>query len=131
MYIRDTKNQQKPVLVLPEGRLESMTGSQPSTLVPRKPWTDDQIEHFLTLARECDHNLGKPEAAAALRAIVNVTVPSLDSLRWLGTAGQARADPVPTTGNPYYNHLPEWSWELQAQLGQHLKKRKRRELEDD
>ena len=131
MYIRDTKNQQKPVLVLPEGRLESVTGFQPSTLVPRKPWTDDQIEHFLTLARECDGHLGKPEAAAALRAIVNATVPSLDSLRWLGTAGQARADVVPTTGNPYYTHLPETSWELQAQLGQHLKKRKRHEYQND
>ena len=123
-YLRDTKLSQPPLLVLPSRRAENISALQPTQWVPRKPWNDQQITSYLNLAHLCKHDFGLPAAAEALEALVHARLPgSLPRSTWLAAASSVPAR-EPESSNPFFNHLPEFSWELQADLHANLRKRK-------
>lgn len=123
-YLRDTKLSQPPLLVLPSGRAERIPTLQPTGWAPRKPWNDKQIEGYLNLAHLCQEEFDMPAAATALAALVNARAPThLPASAWLAAAAPLVAGSEETS-NPFFNHLPEFAWELQADLHANLRKRK-------
>ena len=123
-YLRDTKLSQPPLLVLPSSRAENMPTLQPTQWVPRKPWNDAQITSYLNLANLCQHEFGLPVASAALEALVHARAPAcLPSSAWLAAPGSVAARETESS-NPFFNHLPEFAWELQADLHANIRKRK-------
>ena len=115
-YMRDTRLQQAPVLVLPAGRVENMRSLEPENAVRVTPLTERQINHYLELADICSDRLELPEAAQALQDLVLKRDYPGVPVGWLSEPGVCHG-PAPTTGNnPFFPHLPQSSFELLANL---------------
>ena len=116
-YMRDLELQQAPVLVIPADRPGRVATPGPVNVVPLHEMKAKTIEQLLLLAQECEMELDLPRAAQALKDLVRKRVYILPDDTWLTTVCQpTRVVEVPG-GNPFFQHLPETSWQLVARLG--------------
>jgi hypothetical protein len=115
-YMRDTKLQQAPVLVLPAGRVENMKSLEPETAVRLAQLSSKQINHWLELADICQERLQLPEASKALRDLVKIRDYPEVPAGWLGEPGTCHGPALAAGSNPFFPHLPKTSFELLANL---------------
>ena len=109
-YMRDTKMNQDPLLVLDQSDVGRVRTAIPEAVVPLHPLSKGSVENFLTLAIHLEDE-GMHPAAAALRELVHDRSDELKRLRWLE---EPRRIPLaaarPVADNPIFPHLPATTW---------------------
>jgi hypothetical protein len=82
----------------------------------RHELTEQQIDHYLTLARLCEAEFHLPQAAARLRKLVVERVYEIPEVSWLEGAEVERSG-VLALGSSIFPHLPATSWRLISKIG--------------
>lgn len=117
-YMRDTRLQQPPVLVLPKARRDRVHG-RPSTVLTAEPlnMTDARAAQLEAMATVYEKRAyGYYRAARALRDLARCTqAPPVPAPGWLDEPAMAQP-PVVDAGNEYFGHLPEMSWHMHAKF---------------
>ena len=111
-YMRDTRLQQPPVLVLPQSRRDRVHG-RPDTVEPYNMTAvrATQLEAIATVISK--ERYGYTRAANALRELARSEAPALPAPGWLEEPLVAQP-PVVDVGNVYFSHLPDVSWHMRA-----------------
>jgi hypothetical protein len=117
-FMSDLTIQQAPLMVLPASRCNLVTTRYPTELLSPTQFDSKRQAELLALAAELDtKEFGMHRAAAALKELASNTVPEsrVDEapVTWL-QQDATLPDPVLTTANPYFDHLPASSWHLLA-----------------
>ena len=116
-YMRDTKLNQEPLLVLDQRDVSRVQESVPAAVVPLHPLSTKQVENFLTLAVHLEDE-GMHPAATALRELVHDRSYELKRLRWLEEPRRIPlATAPPIASNPIFPHLPATTWQLKVRPG--------------
>jgi hypothetical protein len=117
-YMHDQELLQAPLLVLPADRARLLVDPAPTKLCSREVLLaarKDQLLAFAALLEKSEfHYL---EAAKYMRQLVSQEpgrVMSLLRLQWLHSARERAVAPLPVSGNPYFQHLPDIPWRLLA-----------------
>ena len=128
MYMRDLRNNQEPVLVLPRDNIERVQGAVPADVVPPYALSTRREADLLALAEELLEEASYlPRAAAALKDLVVSRSYELVRLTWLESR---RPTPNPNAighrdVHPLFNHLPETTWQLLVKKGWGAPKREK------
>lgn len=110
-YMRDRHLQQAPVLIMPEDRCSWVQNLAPTTCLAA-PISDERAAKLLKLATIFEkESYGFHRAAVEIRRLVERPPLELPPPGWLASPPRAPAL-VQVTGNPYFAHLPETSWNL-------------------
>lgn len=115
-YMRDTKMNQDPLLVLDQRDVSRVQESVPKAVVPLHPLSTKQVENFLTLAVQLEDE-GLHAAAAALRELVHDRSYELKRLHWLEDPRRIPLAIAPIASNPIFPHLPATTWQLKVRPG--------------
>ena len=116
-YMRDTKLNQDPLLVLDQSDVGRVRTAVPQAVVPLHALSTKQVENFLTLAVHMEDE-GMHQAAAALRELVHDRSYELKKLRWMEEPRCIPLALAPTIAeNPVFPHLPATTWQLKVRLG--------------
>ncbi len=120
-YIRDTKQQQSPVLVLPVARARLVQSRAPTKIVERdlKP---ERLVQLRNLYDACNSaRVGLHKGAVALAALIDQRHAEMEvpGPGWLAAPPQALL-PVVSTANPIFPHLPEVSFALSVTFRRHF-----------
>ena len=106
---------QAPVLVLPHSFLPRVSSPTPTELHPRAPLEKPEKDNLTKLAAALE-GMPRPylKAAEVIRNTLREEPQEAPcNFRWLGEAAPPR-EAVQPTGNRYYEHLPDTSWNLLA-----------------
>ena len=116
-YMRDTKLQDPPLMVMSGSMLQRVTTAVPMGLVARKEWGKDEMDNYMQL-RDRFKDMSMPVAVAALQHLIYGDQPlEHPSAEWLALRpGQALVPELVDTGNPYFPHLPARSWSMLVKL---------------
>ena len=106
---------QNPVLAFPQCLLKDMSGVVPDKCLVPEPLKEPRKNELLKLAEILEFKVADPypKAAEAIRNLVHAPDRAPAPLPWLSQDGWTRT-PVDMTSNPYYEHLPDTSWNLLA-----------------
>lgn len=119
-YMRDTHLQQEPLhcVKAAQARRVWALSPAPTAIVPRGQRSEEEIKNITVLADACKHELGLPDAGAALEALLTDRRVFLPRLTWLETFTRDNVVETlrPRLRNPYFPHLPEVSWRLVAEV---------------
>ena len=109
-----------PVLSLPVSRRDKLPKAGPTgTAYKRHPMTDERRMHLLDLACVLEkmslqwaEEYSYSPAVAELRALANGRDEERAPRGWLEATSNAPQQAIATTGNPYFSHLPQPSWQM-------------------
>jgi hypothetical protein len=108
---------QPPVLALPHCLLSRVHAAQPPDLKAARDMPDARRKELTKLADILDSQRADryPRAAKCIRETLEGqgAAEQPPDLKWLSSGSRAR-QPVATTSNKYYEHLPDTSWRLLA-----------------
>ena len=116
-YMRDTKLQDPPVMVMSSSMVQRVTTVVPMGLVARKEWSKTEMTNYMEL-RNRFRDMNMPIAAEALQHLIYGTqTKEPPTSVWLALRpGAALVPELVDTGNPYFPHLPARSWSMLVRL---------------
>lgn len=109
-YMRDTELQQQPVQCLQDRHRGLLPDIAPKDVLPLRPLSKVQIDHYLTLAAFAASS-ELPKAAKALQSLVEIREYERPSLTWLRSRRQFEQS-SPSSRNPFFPQLDMPTWRL-------------------
>jgi hypothetical protein len=110
-YMRDTRLQDVPDVILPHGRTPAVTTSSPKEIETVHALTTKQIDDYILLMKLCKEDWELERAAEALKKLVAQRSYFRPEAAWLELDGLAHPQPL-ELGESVFPHLPAASWKL-------------------